>query len=184
MDISQWIQQDLDEVTTLIREIDQAEVRHLGELTRQAKRIFVVGQGRSGLVMRMFATRLMQLGLSAFVVGDAVTPATRQGDLVIVGSGSGETPGVASAAQRAKRILATVVGLTADRNSTLSRLADHSVFLPGGAPRVKTAKTMKLPLGDTLEQSMLVLLDCLVALLAEEMAQSDEVLMARHANLE
>jgi len=38
-----------------------------------AKRIYVMGAGRSGLVAKAFAMRLMHLGLQAFVVGETIT---------------------------------------------------------------------------------------------------------------
>ncbi len=54
-----------------------------------AKRIYVVGAGRSGLVAKAFAMRLMHLGLSAYVVGETITPALNRGDVMVIFSGSG-----------------------------------------------------------------------------------------------
>jgi 6-phospho-3-hexuloisomerase len=47
---------------------DEDVEKFLSELL-QAKRIYVIGAGRSGLVAKAFAMRLMHLGLAAFVVG-------------------------------------------------------------------------------------------------------------------
>ena len=44
-----------------------------------AKRIYVIGAGRSGLVAKAFAMRLMHLGLHAYVVGETITPAMTKG---------------------------------------------------------------------------------------------------------
>ena len=38
-----------------------------------------MGAGRSGLVAKAFAMRLMHLGLEAFVVGETITPALNKG---------------------------------------------------------------------------------------------------------
>ena len=56
-----------------------------------ANRIFVYGAGRSGLVAKAFAIRLVHLGLQTFVIGETITGPVQKGDLVIIISGSGET---------------------------------------------------------------------------------------------
>ena len=55
------------------------------------KRIFVTGAGRTGLIMKSFGIRLMQLGFDVFFIGDTNTPSTSKHDLLIIGSTSGET---------------------------------------------------------------------------------------------
>ena len=59
-----------------------------------ARTVFVAGSGRSGLAMRSFAMRLIHLGLSAHVVGETTTPRITDRDLLLIGSGSGSTPGL------------------------------------------------------------------------------------------
>lgn len=49
-----------------------------------AKRVYVIGAGRSGLVAKAFAMRLMHLGLKAYVVGETITPAMNVGDVMVV----------------------------------------------------------------------------------------------------
>ena len=183
-DIHQWLTIDLDEVRALVSQIEGDQARQLGAQLLQARRIFVVGQGRSGLVMRMFAMRLMHLGLAVSVVGDATAPAIGRGDLLVAGSGSGETPGALTAVGKAGATGARIAALTAAPASTLARLADLVLYLPGGSPKVKDGRPTRLPLGSTLEQSMLILLDSLIAALAQQMGQSDDQLLGRHANLE
>lgn len=39
-----------------------------------AKRIYVMGAGRSGLIAKAFAMRLMHLGMHSYVVGETITP--------------------------------------------------------------------------------------------------------------
>ncbi|MGZ4892148.1 MAG: SIS domain-containing protein, partial [Halobacteriota archaeon] len=74
---------DYYEVKTLVTDILAAQQNH--------KRLFVMGAGRSGLVVKGFAMRLMHLGFNVYVVGETVTPAVETDDLLIVISGSGET---------------------------------------------------------------------------------------------
>lgn len=184
MDLGEWLRSDWDEVGNLLGQIRPGEAEALGEMILEAQRVFVVGQGRSGLVMKMFAMRLMQVGLAAFVVGDATTPAIAAGDLLIVGSGSGETPGAVSAARRAREVGARVEALTSRSASTLGGLADHLVIIPGSATKLDVQHKSQLPLGSVLEQTMLVLVDCLCAWLAQRTGQDYEAMKSRHANLE
>ena len=67
-----------------------------------AQRIYVMGAGRSGLVAKGFAMRLMHLGLQSYVVGETITPALRKGDVIVIFSGSGRTKTVADIAETGK----------------------------------------------------------------------------------
>ena len=184
MNLDDWFRTDLEELGTRVREVKAADGETLGQLVRRAERVFVVGQGRSGLVMRMFAMRLMHLGLTAFVVGEATTPAIGSEDLLIVGSGSGETEGAVAAARRAQKAGAKVAALTSRSDSTLGRLADHVLLVPGATPKSTGRQASELPMASVLEQTFLVVLDCMVAWLASQIGQTEETMMPRHANLE
>ena len=61
-----------------------------------AKRVYVAGAGRSGIIARAFALRLLHLGYDVYVVGETITPALKPGDMLVVFSGSGETHSIAS----------------------------------------------------------------------------------------
>ena len=54
-------------------------------------KIFIAGAGRTGYIMRCFAMRLIHLGFCAYVIGDTEMIAAKAGDLLLIGSGSGET---------------------------------------------------------------------------------------------
>lgn len=49
-----------------------------------APRIYVAGAGRSGLIAKAFAMRLMHIGMESYVVGETITPAMQNGDLLVV----------------------------------------------------------------------------------------------------
>ncbi|MGQ9493777.1 MAG: 6-phospho-3-hexuloisomerase [Anaerolineae bacterium] len=184
MDWHGWLCADLEELQAVLAQVQGAEVEGLSDLILGSRRTFVVGQGRSGLLMRMFALRLMQLGLTVHVVGDVTTPAIGAGDLLVACSGSGETAGVLTPARRAKQLGAKVAAVVAQSGSSLSRLADHTLLVPGETPKVSMAQRSKLPLATVLEQAMLVVLDCVIARLGERLGQTNEHMMTRHANLE
>ena len=54
-------------------------------MIRKDRRIFVAGEGRSGFSAKGFAMRLMHLGYTVYVVGETITPALREGDLLVGG---------------------------------------------------------------------------------------------------
>ena len=85
------IQTIIKELTSTVEAIDATETKELADSVLQANRIFLAGAGRSGLMGKAFVMRLMHMGLDAYVVGETVTANLREGDLLIVGSGSGET---------------------------------------------------------------------------------------------
>ena len=126
-----------DEVAEIVAEqveaialVDERAVRDLLHAIDSASRIFLLGEGRSGLVGRMFAMRLMHLGKQAYVVGETITPAIGGGDLLIAISGSGETGTVFMMAEGAKNAGAQIAAITANPESRLAGLADLIVQIP------------------------------------------------------
>ena len=93
---------DLEKVEKFIQSI----------LDSRTKKIFVVGQGRSGFVGRAFALRLMNMGLTVYFLGETLTPAAVKDDLIIAISGSGTTKITLTARSIAKEIGAQVVAVT------------------------------------------------------------------------
>ena len=99
----------LQELTENEKRVSQAEMEKFADAILKADRIFVAGAGRSGFVARAFANRLMHMGLTVFFVGEPTTPAIKAGDLLVIGSGSGETGSLVVMAQKAKKIGASVI---------------------------------------------------------------------------
>lgn len=184
MNVSEWIKTDLAEVGALLAQVSEEQCEALCRRIIEATRVFVAGQGRSGWIMRMAAVRLMQVGLTVHVVGDATTPPIRSGDLLLIASGSGETSAPVNYARRAVNQGARIAVITSQPASTLASLADTVVFIPGGATRENFAGNSRLPLAAALEQATLIVLDAAVAAIAEQTGQTQSSMMARHANLE
>jgi 6-phospho-3-hexuloisomerase len=178
----------LKELKSGLKLVDPAQTAALEGAILSAKRIFIAGAGRSQLMMRGLAMRLMHFGFSAYVVGETVTPACAPGDLVIIGTGSGETATLAVIAANAKKIGATLGVITIYPDSTIARQADIVVQLYATTAKVKTPEgdTAFQPGGNTFEQSLLLLCDAMVMHLLEVKGVQDRnaVLMGAHANLE
>lgn len=181
-------------VEKVAKELDSAQVDRLAASIIGAKKIFVYGAGRSGLVARAFAMRLMHLGLNVYVVGETVTPAVEKEDLLLTISGSGETTSVVNAAIVAKKAQAKIALITSYPESSLGKLAD-SVVLIRGRTKLSLEKDFDLrqmkgehyslaPLGTLFEISSLIFLDGLVAELMKRMKKSEEDLRTKHATIE
>ncbi|MDI6642989.1 MAG: 6-phospho-3-hexuloisomerase [Candidatus Hodarchaeaceae archaeon] len=159
-----------------------------------AQRVFVVGAGRSGMVMKAFAMRLMHLDMDVYVVGETITPALRTGDVLVALSGSGETDLIVEAARIAKKVGAKIVAITSYPKSSLARFADSLVILPGRTKVARTTRFMKrelageyaslAPLGTLFEVTALVFLDGVIASLMVKLGRKEEELKARHATIE
>jgi len=156
-------------------------------LVEAAPRVFVVGAGRSGLCMQAFGMRLMQLGITGFVVGETMTPSITAGDLLIIGSGSGKTKTLQVMTEKAQQQEARILLFTADAASPLAEMADHLVVIPG--PLSEDAEgeqglTSVQPLGTLFEQCLLILCDTLILALMQQMGVDEAQMAQRHANLQ
>jgi len=175
----------VQEIEKAVRGVSDREAGLLLDRLQKAERIFCAGAGRSGLMVRSFAMRLMQMGIECFVVGETVTPSIGRGDLLLVGSGSGETKGLLHMAEKARDIGAEVALVTSRRDSSIGTQADLTVILPGTTAKVAGSSVSTVqPRGSLFEQVLLVFLETLVVMLMNRMNFTPDAIMERHANLE
>ena len=80
--------------------IEEEQIENVLKLIAPDKKIFLTGKGRSGLAAKGFANRLMHLGYTVYFVGEPTTPSIQEGDLLILGSGSGNTASLVSNAKK------------------------------------------------------------------------------------
>ena len=112
--------------------------------------------------------RLMQMGYKVHVVGDTVTPAIGARDLLIIGSGSGETQSLVSMAQKAKGIGSAVAVVTVNLESRIGKLSDAIVRLPGTTKEQNQGSLVTVqPMASLFEQTMLIVLDAVILRLME-----------------
>jgi 6-phospho-3-hexuloisomerase len=184
MHLSEWTRHDLDELSFILAQVTDDSAQGMVAAILQARRVFVLGLGRSGLLLRMFAMRLMQIGLEAHVVGDPTTPAIESGDLLVALSGSGRTATVVNLAGKAQGFGARVLAITSSTVTPLAEAADVVVVIPSGSVKTDLSTPTRLPLANALEHAMAIYLDCVGAMLAEARGQDNAAMMRRHANLE
>jgi 6-phospho 3-hexuloisomerase len=175
-------------------ELNRDQVEAFVQSLMNAKRVFVLGAGRSGLVARAFAMRLMHLGMDVYVVGETITPAIHDGDVVVAISGSGETDLVVGAASIAKKVGAKIAVVTSFPDSRLGKMADVVVVLPGRTRTETISEYVErelagqhaslAPLGTLFEISASVFLDGVIAALMTKLNKKEKDLKERHANVE
>lgn len=173
------------ELAAAVRATDAEEVAALAEAVAGAREVFVTGQGRSGFVARGFAMRLAQLGLKAHFVGEPTTGPIKRRDLLVVASGSGETPSCVAAACAAQQAGAMIALVTIRPDSTLGGMAGVTVRIGAPSPKAgQVAAESVQPLGSLFEQALLAVLDTTVLVLMARLGETAEGMFARHANLE
>lgn len=170
----------------------------LTELILASPRVFICGAGRSGLVGRFFAMRLMHLGGIVYIVGDTTTPAARTGDLLITISGSGKTQTVVDIARMAKNAGASMatIGLDTGSMSPLDDLANLKVKLnrrlnplqrqlyANTKPVPQAERESLTPMGTVFEIATLIYLEAVIAEVIRRQHVTESDMKKRHANLE
>ena len=185
----------LENIENAVEYLDEETIEQFEDIIIRSKNVFVTGAGRSGLAAKAFAMRLMHLGISAYVVGETISPAIYADDCIIAISGSGETNTIVSAANIAKTRRAKVLAVTSYPESSLGKLCDGYLFVKGRTKQeVDDQNYMKrqihgnytslTPLGTAFELTTLVFLDAIVSELMEKMQQTESDLKNRHAVLE
>ena len=94
----------VDHVSYVSSQLSDQQINKLIVSLEHAKKVYIYGAGRSGLVAKAFAMRLMHLGIAVHVVGEITTPAIEAEDIFITISGSGETTSVINSAKIAKNV--------------------------------------------------------------------------------
>jgi len=168
----------LEHIARVLAEQDLGAVTAVVEAVGRAKKVFVYGVGRSGLVARAFAMRLVQLGLEVYFIGETITPIVSAGDLVVIVSNTGTTMSAVQTANIARRVGASVVAVTSSRSSKLAAASNLVLQVREDHPE---GKARYAPLATLFEDATLVILDGVVAQLMEARGQTEADMRARHA---
>ncbi|GIN72954.1 3-hexulose-6-phosphate isomerase [Bacillus sp. J14TS2] len=185
MKTTQYLAEIVQELSQTAHLISDSEAEKLADQILESKKIFVAGAGRSGFMGKSFVMRLMHMGLDAYMVGETVTANLEKGDLLIIGSGSGETKTLSAIAQKAKSLEGTIAAVTVSPNSTIGELADIIVKLPGVTKDQSEGDHQTIqPMGSLFEQMMLLFYDAIILRCMEKKGLDSNKMYGKHANLE
>jgi 6-phospho-3-hexuloisomerase len=181
-------------IQNVLDKVDENQVDEFLKKIGRSKTIFLVGAGRSGIVAKAFAMRLMHLGFNVHVVGETITPAIKKEDLLIAVSGSGKTKSTLTVVKTAKKHGATITSITSFPRSPIARLS-HTVVVIKGRRKGKNILdyiTGQLsgghepltPLGSLFELSTMIFLDSIITRLMKIFREDEISMLDRHSNLE
>ncbi len=175
----------LNEIQGALRGVDEEKLERLTRDIQMAGDVFFVGVGRVMLSLEAICKRLTHLGIKAHCVGDINEPAIKETDLLVVGSGSGESIVPVAIAKKAKEFGAKVVHIGSNPNGSVGNYADYMVRVPVQTrlylpDEVKSEQIMT----SLFEQTLLVLGDVIAQMIAEERQTDFRELWEYHANLE
>lgn len=185
-------------MTRAINSIDPGQVETLLDtlqnVKREGRKALVVGAGRSGLVGKAFAMRLMHVGIDVYVMGETITPAIGEGDVVIIISGSGSGAMSIAAARMAKRLGSVIFAVTSYPDSDLGQASDYIVVVPGREAVAEESDYQSrqllgeheslAPMGTLFEGTCAVLLDGLIAELMTRLEVSEISMKEKHSTIE
>ena len=176
----------LGEIRAALRAVDADQVEALVKALLDANQVFVVGVGRVLLSLQAFAKRLNHLGIAAHCVGDVTEPAIAEGDLLLVGSGSGESVVPVAIAGVAHEHGARIAHIGSNPSSALAPLTTVFVRIPvqtklGLEGEIASRQIMS----SLFEQALVLFGDTVAMMLAERKGIVDvKELWRYHANLE
>ena len=199
-DIPLFMEQMAESIKKTAAMLDNLETSAFFHHLLKAKRIYVAGAGRSGLIARAFAMRLLHLGYDVYVIGETVTPALVPGDTMVIFSGSGETVSMATFCATVKGLGGTICLITASPESKISKIADCVVDLGDltgyyhGAQtsyeirqmtgKYRSTSSAFAPLGTLFETLALIFSDAVISALMEAKKEDPGELKGRLTNME
>ena len=176
----------LKELNRSLGEVDAEKVEQFVAMICSAEQVFVTGVGRVLLMLKAFAKRLNHLGISANYVGAVNEPAITEHDILIVGSGSGESVVPLEIMKIAKEYKANIIHIGSNQRSSMSDYEDLFIRIPCSTKlaledEIKSEQIMS----SLFEQSLLLLGDIVAMMIVEKKNIKDmHTLWKMHANLE
>lgn len=120
-----------NEVDNTLMNIDVEKVAEVVSLIKNQDMIYILGIGHSGLVANIAEYRMLRYGIEAKSITDMHYQAiqatlTKQNDLFIAISLSGESPELNGAVKTVKEKGGVVIAIISNANSSLGKLADYT----------------------------------------------------------
>lgn len=151
----------------------------------KAEKVFFIGVGRVMLSLEAIAKRFAHLGINTFCVGQITEPAITDKDLLIVGSGSGESAIPVTIAKIAKKHNAKIAYIGANPQSTMAGMADVFVRIPSRTKLYLEDEIESVqPMTSMFEQCLLLFGDTIAKLIIDKNKVDMKGLWRCHANLE
>ena len=177
--------QAVGDLKRVLGKVKTRELQAFEKAILDSARVFVTGLGRTGLMARGFAMRLMHLDRRVFHVGDVITPAIGAGDLLVICSRTGASRVLSHYIRIAHHAKARVAVVTARADSPVAAHADVVLALDDRPTRRPAGQRKRFqPLGSLFEQALLVVLDQVVLDLMEKLGLTEADMARIHTGFE
>ena len=170
------------EVKDIIQKIDDEKVFLLKDKIKEHDRIFLLGEGRTGLVGKMFGIRLIQIGKEVYFVGDSLSPSFLHKDLLIAMSGRGESEKILYSVKKAYNIGGEIFIITGNSSSHLLEFSKNSLIIPHSVKSIEKKGSYQ-PLNSLFEQSLFFTFESLIIMLKDDLKITEEEMTSLHFNL-
>lgn len=122
----------------------------------------------------------------AYIIGDTETPSAGKRDLLILGSGSGETATLKSYGNKANELGMKVITFTSFTHSSLGKASNITIQIsaPTKDANKKAGNKSIQPMGSLFEQALMLYTDALVLEIIKVAKIDPSSISMRHANLE
>jgi 6-phospho-3-hexuloisomerase len=171
----------IGEISGVLEQVKNEEMGKALACFDKKRRVFVDGEGRSGLMAKGFALRLMHLGYTVYAAGETIVPALREGDLFVAVSGSGSSANVVNDAAKAKKNRCTVLVVTSKPGSPLAAQGDLILRIPGTVRGDSGNDRGSVQLLSSLfDQSLHITLDALCLMISQRDNTSNENATSAH----
>lgn len=174
----------ISECDYVLSSLNEKEVEQFLHSVEKANRVFFIGVGRVLLSLKSIAKRFNHIGIEASIVGDINEPAITEDDILIVGSGSGNTLIPNAIAKKANSLGAKVVWLGSNPGGNLGEYADLKVEFLTDAKYKNTKFKSQQAMSSLFEQSLLLFGDICSKIIIERNEINIDGLWGVHANLE
>lgn len=171
----------VQEIETVMQSVDYEAFNKVVKMIHKDNTIFVSGEGRSGLVGKCFAIRMMHLGYNVHILGETLVPAMKKGDLLIALSGSGNSDYVVVDIKKAKKNKNQVIAFTSKRDGFAAEHSDVNVIIPATIRSDKGDKRNSIQLlGSLFDQSLHIVLDALTIKISQRDHITNETATLKH----
>jgi 6-phospho-3-hexuloisomerase len=183
--IREIIEAVMEENRSLVQRLSDKAAQDFIRRILDAGCIFFSAQGRAGFILRCFCMRLMHLGFTVYFCGETITPAITRDDLLIVLSGSGETPSTLESVKSAKKYHAKTYGILGNMESRIASIVDTSIHLPGTTKLCRKGEPHSLQMaGSLFEQSAFLFLEAIVLEIYQKRKKNVGSVSSRHTVIE
>lgn len=180
----QTISAILGELTTVCSKVSKEQYQNLVEIFKEDKTFYFSGEGRSGLIGKAIAMRLMHGGKKVYVIGETITPAITENDVLIILSGSGKTAHSTHVGQSAAKVGASVFLVTTNREALENEWVQYGLLIPAATKyRLPDEPETIQPLGNQFDQSAHLILDAAIIDSLHSSSMPEEM-RKKHSNLE